>query len=102
MSPTTIQTSLELHSKQANFVAKMWRNASNPILALNDPFNHGCLPDMIINCTPEAFPEEIAELLIEDSNGDDMEETVANNDMLSSDEESSDRDSNGNDDQMIF
>ena len=48
--------------------------------------------------TQEAFPEEIAELLIEDSNGDDMEETVANNDMLSSDEESSDRDSNGNDD----
>ena len=44
---------------------------------------------MIINWTQEAYPEEIAELLIEDSNGDDMEETVANNDMLSSDEESS-------------
>ena len=78
MSSTTMQTSLELHSKQANFVAKMWRNASNPILAWNDPFNHGCLPDMIINRTLEAYPHEVAKLLIEDSNGDDMEETVAN------------------------
>ena len=35
--------------------------------------------------------------LKEDRNGDDMEETVANNDMLSLDEESSDRDRKGND-----
>ncbi len=85
-------------SKQANFVAKMWRNASNPILASDDPCNHGCLQEMAINWTQEAYPEEIAELLIEDSNGDDMEETVANNVMLSSDEESSNKDSNGNGD----
>ncbi len=102
MSPTTMQTRLELHSKQANFVAKMWRNASNPILALNDPCNHGCLPDMTINWTQEAYQEEIAELPIEDSNGDDMEGTVVNNDMLSSDEESSDRDSYNNVDEMLF
>ena len=43
------------------------------------------------------YPKVIAELLIKDSNGDDMEKTVANNDMLNSDEESSDRDSYGND-----
>ncbi len=51
---------------------------------------------MIINWTQEAYPEEIAKLLIEDSNGDDMEETVVNNNMLSPDEESSDRDSYNN------
>lgn len=92
------QTSLELHSKRANFVAKMWRNASNPILSLDDPSNHGWLPDMTINWTEEAYPEEIAELLIEDSNGDDAEEMVEDNDMLSSDEESSDGESDGDDD----
>ncbi len=43
------QTSLELHSKRANFVAKMWWNAANPILELDDPCNHGWLPDMTIN-----------------------------------------------------
>ena len=38
---------------------------------------------MTINLTQEAYPEEIAKLFIEDSNGDDMEETVTNNVMLS-------------------
>eukprot|EP00112_Aurelia_sp_Birch-Aquarium-sp1_P007166 Seg1781.9 transcript_id=Seg1781.9/GoldUCD/mRNA.D3Y31 product="hypothetical protein" protein_id=Seg1781.9/GoldUCD/D3Y31 len=76
----------------------MWRNASNPILSLDDPSNHGWLPDMTINWTGEAYPEEIAELLIEDSNGDDAEEMVEDNDMLSSDEESSDGESDGDDD----
>eukprot|EP00794_Sanderia_malayensis_P017203 gene17203-biopygen14805 len=71
----------------------MWRNASNPILALDDPCNHGWLPNMTINWIMEAYPEEIAELLIEYRNGEDMEEEVLS-DMLSSDEESSDSDSN--------
>ena len=70
----------------------------SPILALDDPYNHGWLPDMTLNWTQETYPEEIAELLIEDSNGDDIEETVANDDMLSSDEESSNTDSDGDDD----
>ena len=48
------QTSLEFHSKRANFVARMWRNASNPILELDNPYNHGWLPDMTINWTQEA------------------------------------------------
>ena len=53
---------------------------------------------MKINWTEEAYSEEIAELLIDYSNGDDVEEKVANNDILISDEESSDGDSNGDDD----
>ena len=53
---------------------------------------------MTINWREEAHPEEIAEVLIEDSNGEDVEETVVNNDTLSSDEESSDGDSVGDED----
>ena len=79
-------------------MARMWRNASSTILSLDDPANHGWLPDMKINWTEEAYSEEIAELLIDYSNGDDVEEKVANNDILISDEESSDGDSNGDDD----
>ncbi len=90
------QTILKLHSKRANFVAQIWQNTSNPMLALDDPCNPGWLPDMKINLTQKAYPEEIAELLIEDSNYDDMEET----DISSSNKESSvrDSDSNGDDD----
>ena len=47
---------------------------------------------MLLPSPQEVYPQEIAKLLIEDSNGDDMEETVANNNMLSSDVEGSDRD----------
>ena len=53
---------------------------------------------MKIYCTEEAHLEEIAELLIWYSIGDDVEEIVANNDILISDEESSDGDSDGDDD----
>ena len=62
------QTSLELHSRRASFVARMWRNASNLILSLDHPSNGGWLADMTINWTEEAYPEEIPELLIEDIN----------------------------------
>ena len=40
------QSSLELHCKRANFVAKMWRDASNPMLLSDNPIMHGWLPDM--------------------------------------------------------
>ena len=53
---------------------------------------------MTINWTEEADPEDIAELLVENSNCDNVEEIVENNDMLSSDEENNDRDSDGDDD----
>ena len=92
------QTSLELHSKRASFVARMWRNASNPILSLDHPSNHGWLADMAINWTEEAYPEDIAELLIESNNGDDAEEIAENNDVSSSEQESSDGDTDGDDD----
>ena len=57
---------------------------------------------MKINWTDEAYPEEITEFRIEYSNGDDVEEKVANNYMSISDEESSDGDSDDGDDKIIF
>ena len=72
-------------------MAKMWRDASKPVLSLNDASNHGWLPDMTINGTEEAYQEEITELLIDVSNGDDARKMMENNkDILSPDEESSD------------
>ena len=40
------QSSLELHCKCANFVAKMWRDASNPMLLSDNLAMHGWLPDI--------------------------------------------------------
>ena len=42
------QSSLKLHCERANFVAKMWRDASKPMLLSDNPAMHGWLPDMSI------------------------------------------------------
>ena len=42
------QSFLELHYKHANFMAKMWGDASNPTLLSDNSVIHGWLPDMII------------------------------------------------------
>ena len=57
---------------------------------------------MKIDWTDEAYPEETAEFLIEYSNGDDVAEIAANNDMAISDVASIDGDSDGGDDKIIF
>ena len=40
------QSSLELRCKRANFIAKMWRDASNPMLLSDNLVMRGWLPDM--------------------------------------------------------
>ena len=89
-----MSSSLELHCKRANFVAKMWRNASNPMLSDNLVM-HGWLPDMHIEWIKEAYPSDITELLFDSDVEDDNEyyETHTDdltNDLSSSSEEESD------------
>ena len=48
------QSSLELHCKHANFIAKMWRDASNPMLLSDSLVMHGWLQDMNIEWIKEA------------------------------------------------
>ena len=86
------QSSLELHCKRANFVAKMWRDASNPMLLSDNPVMHGWLPDMNIEWIKEAYPSDITELLFDSDVEDDNEyyETLTDdltNDLSSSSSE---------------
>ena len=87
------QSSLELHCKRANFVAKTWRDASNPMLLSDNPVMHGWLPDMNIEWIKEVYPSDITELLFDTDVEDDNEycqtlDDLTNNLSSSSEEES--------------
>ena len=57
-------TSLERHIKRANYVARIWRQASDLMMDVDDPRNHGWNQDLEIDWISEAYPEDLAELLV--------------------------------------
>ena len=67
------QSSLKLHCKFVNFVAKMWRDASNPMLLSDNLVMYGWLPVMNIEWIKEAYPSDISELLFDTDVEDDNE-----------------------------
>ena len=67
------QSSLELHCKCANFIAKVWRDASNPMLLSDNLVMHGWLPDKNIEWIKEAYPSDISKLLFDTDVEDDKE-----------------------------
>ena len=72
-----LRLSLETASEQT-----LWQRCGEILQLLLK--NHGWLPNLTITWTGEAYPEQITDLLTdEDSNGDDAEEIVKTNDMLS-------------------
>ena len=87
---------MELHCKPANFIAKMWRDASNPTLLSDNLVMHGWLPVMNnIEWIKEAYPSDISELIFDTDVEDDNEhdETLTDDltdDLSSSSEKESD------------
>ena len=55
--------SLEKHIARANLVARIWRQASQSIINVQEPVNHGWLEDMSIDWVTKRYPEDIAVLL---------------------------------------
>ncbi len=66
---------LEKHIARANLVARIWRQASQSIINVQESVNHGWLEDMLIDRVTEPYPEDIAVLLINDG---EMEEEGSN------------------------
>jgi hypothetical protein len=57
--------SLRKHAARANYVARIWRRACYPIMAMEDPQFHGWLPSLATDWIEEAYPEDVSELLVE-------------------------------------
>ena len=70
------QSSLFLHIKRANYVARIWRQASTPIMEIEDPKHHGWQEDLTEEWVTVPFPEDITELLV-DMTEEELEAGVA-------------------------
>ena len=82
------QSSLKKHTVRSNYVARMWRRASMPVMSLDDPQNHGWLPDLKTDWIDEPYPEDVTELLLNDDiNVDGVVEYDEYEHHTSSDEE---------------
>ena len=58
------QTSLERHIRRANYVARIWRQASHPMMNIQDPQFHGWNEDLSTDWISVPYPEDISELLL--------------------------------------
>ena len=59
------QSSLLLHIQRAKYVARIWRQASTPIMEIEDPKYHGWQEDLTEDWVAVPFPEDITELLVD-------------------------------------
>ena len=66
-------SSLRKHVTRANYVARLWRMAQYPIMALEDPQFHGWLSSLNIDWISEAYPDDVAKLVVERDEGSDKE-----------------------------
>ena len=58
------QTSLESHIRRANYVARIWRQASHPIMNTQDPKFHGWNEDLNTDWISVPYSARISELLL--------------------------------------
>ena len=66
-------SSLRKHVTLANYVARLRRMAQYPIMALEDPQFHGWLSSLNIDWISEAYPDDVAKLVVERDEGSDKE-----------------------------
>ena len=69
-------SSLLLHINRANYVARIWQQASTPIMEIEDPKYHGWQEDLTEEWVTVPFPEDITELLV-DMTEEEFEAEVA-------------------------
>lgn len=67
------RSSLVLHTKRANFIARMWRRSQNPILSLPSASEHGWTSDFNINWVEKAYPDELSDLLMDVDDDEELE-----------------------------
>ena len=77
------QTSFERHIRRANYVARIWRQASHPMIHIHDPQFHDCNENLSTDWISVPYPEDISELLL-----------ANDEEMTASESESSNDDSN--------
>ena len=80
------QTSLERHIRRATYLARIWRQASHPMMNIQDPQFYGWNEDLSTDWISVPYPEDISELLL-----------ANDEEMTASESESSDDDTDDDD-----
>ena len=80
------QTNLERHIRRANYVARIQRQASHPMMNIHDPQFHGRNEDLSTDWISVSYPDNISELLL-----------ANDEEMTASESESSDDDTDDDD-----
>ena len=70
-------SSLAKHIKRANFVARIWRQASTPIMQQDDHQLHGWNEDLSVDWILEAYPEDISDLLVSSEDDPTILDTIS-------------------------
>ena len=60
------RSSLERHIRRANFVARIWRQSSNPMIESEEPNMHGWNDDFAVDWISDPYPEDISEFFVTD------------------------------------
>ena len=66
-------SSLNLHTKRVNCTARIYKQANNSIMNLDDATFHGSYGNYQAAWDENPFPEDLSEQLIEEEKGDDAE-----------------------------
>ena len=77
---------MRLHSKRANAVGYLWRNASNPTVEFLSLTENGWTTTGDIDWIEAAFPAEIEELITKDEDNGENEDDYGSDVEISDDE----------------
>lgn len=58
------KSSLFKHMQRANYVARMWRQSSRPIMEIDAPTSHGWKEDLSEDWVHEPYPDDVSEILV--------------------------------------
>ena len=82
------QTSLERQIRRANYFDRIWRQASHPMMNIQDPQFHGWNEDLSTDWISVPYPEDISELLLANDEKMTASESESSDDDIDDDDTS--------------
>ena len=61
---------MKLHTDRSNYISRIWRQASHPIISIENPSCHGWNEDLTMKWVDDVHPRDIKLLLFNDENDD--------------------------------
>ena len=69
------ESTLLLHAKRSDYIARAWRLANRPLQLMDEPKRHGWMDDFTIQWVDKMYPEDVTDLLIGKEDNNEEEES---------------------------